>query len=190
MEKQFKINGKGLSDKQIEEHMKLYRAYGIKLEEIRIKIMESRKDGNATYSDIRELKIEEGFALNAVKLHELFFYNIGDEQLEGKNVAQIFDKHFAGFDNWKKEFMACCLSARGWVVLAYDPRDKRLHNFICDAHNQGGIWGTTPILICDMYEHAYFVDFTTSKQMYIEWFMKHINWKVVEERIKEVGEKI
>ena len=67
----------GLSERQVNEHLKLYQGYCKKIDEIRDKILKAEKDGNATYSDIRELKLEEGFCINAIKLHELYFENMG-----------------------------------------------------------------------------------------------------------------
>ena len=71
--KTFNLQNTGLSEKQIQEHIKLYEGYCKKIDEIRVKIISIEKTGNATYSEIRELKLEEGFCINAIKLHELYF---------------------------------------------------------------------------------------------------------------------
>ena len=180
--KKFILNNIGLSERQTDEHLKLYEGYVKKIDEIRKKVVDADKEGNATYSEIRELKLEEGFCINAIKLHEFYFENIGNGN--SNEVMEMIEADFGSFDYWKKEFSALAMSARGWVVLAYDWKDDKLHNYICDMHNQGGIWDTIPILILDMYEHAYFIDFGTDKKKYIGWFLEHINWKIVEKRIE------
>lgn len=179
--KKFGLKDSGISERQLEEHMKLYQGYVKKIDEIRSKILVSEKEGNATYSEIRELKIEEGFCLNAIKLHELYFENISNKEITHEMIEMI-EEDFGSFEAWKSEFLACALSARGWVVLAYDWKDDKLHNYICDMHNQGGVWDTIPILVLDMYEHAYFIDFGTDKKKYVEWFLANTDWKKAEDR--------
>lgn len=180
--KKIDLKEAGLSERQITEHIKLYEGYLKKIEEIRKRISESEKEGNATYSELRELKLEEGFCINAIKLHEMYFDNLTSKSNESREVIKMIEEDFGGYDAWKKEFAALALSARGWVVFAYDWKDDKLHNYISDMHNQGGVWDTVPILVLDMYEHAYFIDFGTDKKSYIEWFLSHIDWKAVGER--------
>ena len=172
----------GLSEKQAAEHIKLYEGYLKKIEEIMKRLSKAEKEGNATYSEIRELKLEEGFCINAIKLHEMNFGNITSEKCIPKEIVKIIKNDFGSYEAWEKEFIACALSARGWVVLAYDWRDEKLHNYIADMHNQGGVWDTIPILVLDMYEHAYFIDYGTDKKSYVQWFIKNIDWKAVDER--------
>lgn len=174
----------GLSERQAAEHIKLYEGYVKKIEEIREKIKEAEKAGNAVYSEIRELKIEEGFCINAIKLHELYFENLEKKEI-AENLKSLIEKDFESFENWKKEFSACALSARGWALLAYDFKDNKLHNYICDMHNQGGIWNTIPMLVLDMYEHAFFIDYGTDKKSYISLFFDNINWEIAEKRLNE-----
>lgn len=178
--KQFNLAEVGLSERQIVEHIKLYEGYCKKIDEIREKLLDVEKEGNATYSELRELKLEEGFCINAIKLHELYFENTGKGI--SNEVIKMIEEDFGSFDYWKKEFIATALSARGWVVLAYDWKDDKLHTYLADMHNQGGIWDTVPVLVLDMYEHAYFIDFGTDKKKYIEWFLSNINWKIVGDR--------
>ncbi len=176
-----KFDLKILSERQIAEHIKLYEGYCKKIDEIRKKIDDSEKEGNATYSEIRELKLEEGFCINAIKLHELYFENTGNEKITHE-ILQMIEEDFESFEAWKKEFLSLGLSARGWVILAYDWKDDKLHNYLADMHNQGGIWDTIPLLVLDMYEHSYFIDFGTDKKKYIEIFLENINWKIVGDR--------
>ena len=142
---------------------------------------------NATFSDFRELKMEEGFAANAILLHEAYFDVLGGKgNPEGKIVDAIV-KDFGSFDAWQEEFKALGLSARGWAVLAYDFNDGRLHNYLADMHNQGGVWGVSPILVLDVYEHAYFIDYGSDRKTYIEDFFKNLNWKAINKKFDKIA---
>ena len=68
------------------------------------------------------------------------------------------------------------MAARGWANVALDPTDSKLHVFIADAHNQGGVWGTIPIMTLDVYEHAYFMDYGSARADYIKAFFKNMDW--------------
>lgn len=176
----------GLSERQLKEHHDvLYAGYVKKIGEIEEKISRVDLSGaNATYSDLRALKFEETFALNGVKLHEGYFGNMskGGTQPSGK-ITEMLEKDFGSYENWEKEFKALGLAARGWVVLAYDLDEKRLKNILCDSHNQGGGWDMISLLIMDVYEHAYFIDYATARKAYIESFFKNINWQFVDHKI-------
>jgi Fe-Mn family superoxide dismutase len=171
----------GISEKQISEHHDvLYAGYVKKVNEIREKLkVANREEANATFSDFRALKVEETFALNAVKLHEGYFDNLGGDGKPSGKILKIIEEDFGSFEEWERDFKSCGMVARGWVVLAFDLTDKKIHNFVCDAHNLYGIWNCIPLLILDMYEHAYFIDFVTSKKKYIDIFMQNVDWKFV-----------
>ena len=171
----------GLSEKQLSEHHDvLYAGYVKKVNEIRAALANvDPSKANATYSDLRELKMEEGFALNGVVLHERYFDNLTPGgNAEGSLVAEWITKDFGTMERWAENFAACGIAARGWVVLAFDMKDGLLHNYVCDVHNQGGIWGAIPLLVLDVYEHAYFLDFATARKKYIDVFMKNLDWRV------------
>lgn len=176
----------GISEKQLSEHHDvLYAGYVKKIQEIRQKLEAADKESaNATSSDFRALKIEESFALNGVRLHELYFDNLGGDGKAKGDILKLIEADFGSLESWQKEFIACGMSARGWVVLSYDWEERKLRNYVCDLHNQGGIWGASPLLVLDMYEHAYFIDFATAKKKYIEAFMANVDWDEVNNRIK------
>lgn len=160
-----------LSEKQFSEHIKLYEGYAKKLSDIKQKLENAEKEGaNASYSEYRELKIEEGFCVNAIILHEAYFGVIQNKISQALNKKIMQD--FGSIENFANELKASALSARGWVVLA--ETDKGLEIFISDMHNQGGIWNAKLLLVLDMYEHAYFIDFATDKKGYVEKFMGNI----------------
>ncbi|MGI6129448.1 MAG: superoxide dismutase [bacterium] len=174
----------GLSAYQLSEHYKLYTGYVNKTNEIWSLLPETnRREANATYSPYRELKLEETFAFNGVKLHELYFTNLGG--LGGPPtgpIANIINHSFGSALQWAEDFRALALSARGWGALVYDRRTSKLHNFLYDAHNVGGSAETHILLIIDVYEHAYFIDYATDRRAYIDAFFSNINWDEVNRR--------
>ena len=176
-----------LTEKQLAEHHDvLYAGYCKNLDKIRENIKKADLENvNATFSDLRELKIEETFAANGVRLHEYYFDNMvgGGKPATGK-VAELLKRDFGSVEHWDKQFRACGLAARGWVVLAYDLEDGKVHNYIADVHNQGGVWNAIPLLILDVYEHAYFVDYATGRKKYIEGFMQNVDWDAVNKRLE------
>ena len=123
-----------------------------------------------------------------MKLHEAYFDNLGGQggTPVGK-VAKMIARDFGSVEKWLAEFAACGLAARGWVVLAYDLEEKCLCNFIADVHNQGGVWGAVPLLVLDVYEHAYFLDYATARKKYVETFMANVDWSAVNSRLEKLA---
>lgn len=183
----FKNPLKGISEKTISFHYgKLYSGYVKKWEEIQEKIkIADKSSGNATFSDLRELKLEEGFSANAILLHEAYFDILGGDGKPGGKIVDAIAKDFGSFEAWQEEFKALGLCSRGWVILAYDFNDGKLHNYLSDIHNQGGIWGTLPILVLDVYEHAYFIDYGTDRKSYIEDFFQNLNWEAIDKKYRK-----
>lgn len=176
----------GLTEKQLAEHHDvLYAGYVKKVNELRAAFKTADLDkSNGTYAEARELKLEEGFALNAVKLHEAYFDNMtsGGNQPQG-TLAEWITTDFGSYEAWVKEASSLGLASRGWVVLAFDLESGKLHNFLCDAHNQGGIWSAVPLMVLDVYEHAYFLDYATGRKKYVEAFMGNLDWTVADKLI-------
>ena len=131
---------------------------------------------------MRSLILGETFANNGVRLHETYFDNLSNKKYEPEGkIKKLLIEKFNSIDNFKKRLIAFALSVRGWVVLVWDSYDNKLKLFGTDQHDIA-VWNCTPLLVLDMYEHAYFIDFGTDKKKYIEWFFEHIDWKVVEKR--------
>lgn len=176
-----------ISEKALEiHHDKLYVGYVNKKNEIeeKLKSVDRALGNNVTFSDFRALKLEETFAANGVYLHEDYFSVLGGEgQSSGDSgmLGEALSAEFGSVDAWIADFKACGMSARGWAVLAYDTNDGRLHNYIGDMHNQGGVWGAIPVIVLDVYEHAYFIDYGSDRKTYLEDFMKNLDWKMANE---------
>lgn len=178
----------GLSEKQLKEHHDvLYVGYVKKWNEIQEKLRSvDRSSANATYSDYGEMKREETFALNGVKLHEGYFENmVAEGNPPAGNIKEMIERDFGSYEKWMEDFKALGIAARGWAILAYDLDEQRLYNYLCDSHNQGGVWNSVALLIMDVYEHAYFIDFATARKAYIDVFFKNIDWNFVNSLIEK-----
>jgi Fe-Mn family superoxide dismutase len=176
-----------INQKQFDVHMRLYEGYVTNINKIDEELMHGdaqREQSNSTFSYYRELKRGETFSLNGVILHELYFENIGGTTSEpDRNTRDLIKNDFGSYQSWQDDFIATAKASRGWAILSYDQRSNRLRNISLDAHDLGNIAYSAPILILDMYEHAYFLQYGDNKAQYITNFMNNINWKVISERV-------
>ena len=171
----------GISLRTLREHFKLYQGYVKKTNEIQKKIDEADKsEANGVYSHIGELKRQETFAVNGMKLHEVYFGHLGDGNEPKGRLLKMIERDFGSLENWKLDMVATGLSARGWAILALDFKDNRLHNYSADAQNVGAVWGAIPIIAMDVYEHAYFIDYGADRKSYVDAFFKNLNWEFAE----------
>ncbi|EHJ00273.1 Manganese/iron superoxide dismutase [Clostridium sp. DL-VIII] len=180
----------GISMKQLNEHYKLYTGYINKLNEIwnTPYTPDDYTGSNATYSKMRCLKLGETYALDGVKLHQLYFENmIGGNNTPSGPILNSILKQFSSYDNFISYLTDVGLSMRGWAVLSVDSIDNSLHIIGSDAHDVGAVWLSCPILVMDLYEHAYFMDFGTDKGKYISTFIRNINWNVLNDRLRIHG---
>ncbi len=114
---------------------------------------------------------------NSVILHELYFEGMrADAGEPGKDLTAALKARFGSVDRWRADFEACALSCSGWAMLAAHPLNDRLYNVLSDAHDVGPLWFGRPLLLVDMYEHAFYVDYRTDKATYVDRFCKHIDW--------------
>ncbi len=188
---------KGISHEQVSEHFEvLYKGYVKKVNEIRERLS-GKFPGlpNPTYDEFREFKLEESFALNAVKLHEAYFLGLGgatNQTVHGGDGAvpdearKIIAKDFCSFENWQERFYGLGLAARGWAVLYYDLDEKRLYNGLGDFHSHGGVWNAKPILVLDVYEHAYFMDFGAKRKNYLDAYFNNLDWQYILDELKNI----
>ncbi|MFQ5737330.1 MAG: superoxide dismutase [Thermodesulfobacteriota bacterium] len=187
--KKFDLKLDGISENQIAQHRDiLYAGYVNKLNEIeeRLRTVDISK-ANQTFSEMRGLKADETFALNGVIFHELYFENLGGS--EGKPTGPLADmiaREWGSFDRWMENFKACGLAARGWVILGMNTYDGKLHNYCLDTHNFNVPAQTIPVLVMDVYEHAYTIDYGVKRPPYIDAFIKNIEWSVCARRFEGI----
>ena len=178
---------KGISDQQLEYHFEThYKGYVNKLNEIWEKLaMVDRTKANQNFSDYRALKVEETFNYMGVVLHELYFENLKDgmNTKASSKLVEMIEKNFGSWDKWKEDFRACGIAHRGWAVLVCDLSKRKLINNGLDAHNMYGLLNSIPLLVMDVYEHAYYTDQGPKRGPYIDSFFENVNWSVVSKRL-------
>lgn len=174
-------------------HDKLYAGYVAKMKEVAGKLKEMNQTGigldasNQSYSDLRSLRDAETFTTNGVYLHEYYFSILGGNgEPKGALVDELVEK-YGSIEKFIAFFSASGMAMRGWVVLAWDTQIQRLKIYGCDAHNQGGVWGCMPIIVLDVYEHAYFADYGSDRKAYIADFWKNVNWEKANELYETVS---
>lgn len=188
--KKFNFQGVyGLSENQLKQHEALYDNYVQKLNHIRmiLTVENNYEDANSTFSKMRSLKLAESYALNGVKLHELYFENIiGSGRRPYPPIYNALKTHYTSAEIFISRFKAVGMAMRGWVLLVWDPFDEGLHIIGQDAHDEGSTITTIPLIVMDVYEHAYMIDYGISRKEYIETFIRNINWEVVNDRFLRI----
>lgn len=183
----------GISAKTVAvHHDKLYAGYVAKVGEIWDKLRAFRETikaggtppaGNATYSELRALKDAETFAVNGVYLHEWYFDVLGGDGDASKapELSAALTEKWGSVEQAIAYMTECAMASRGWALWAWDTKHQHLMQYNGDAHNQGGVWGCLPIVVLDVYEHAYFMDYGSDKKAYIAAFWKNVDWVKAEE---------
>ena len=187
--KEIRYDSNAITKEQFEAHKKLYTGYVGKVNEITkdLKTMPKEGVGNAAYSLYRGLKKGETYSMNGVILHELYFQNMSTEKTKmSQKTESIIKKGFGTYEKWVEDFKACGMSARGWCIFVYEQRTDTFRNILLDQHDVGLIAYVHPLIILDMYEHAYFYDYKTNKEEYIMNFIKSIDWNIVNKRVEFV----
>ncbi len=182
----------GISELTMVEHFKLYNGYVNKYNEVMEQIEASSNDdvkaGQITHSKIRSLKTALAFAIGGTINHEVYFANLGGSggKPSGKLLAQI-EKDFGSYERFEAEFRGTAMAARGWAFLSWSWDLKRLMITIGDDQSTFPVWNSSLLLACDVYEHAYYLDFKTARAGYLDAFFKNVDWKDIEKRFEMVA---
>lgn len=180
----------GISEDQIAQHWKLYEGYvtntNALLEELRI-LRKDGKGGTPAYTDRRR---RLGFEYNGMVLHEYYFGTLKTNvaEPEEKNpLRSALIEQFGSFDAFKEDFVRTGMSRSiGWAILYLDPATGALNNHFVQLHEDGNIAGFAPILVMDVWEHAYMVDYGASgRGDYIKAFFNNVNWRTIEQRFSD-----
>ena len=182
---------KGISAKNIEEHLKLYAGYVKNSNLILEKIEELSKDAEKNTYTLSELQRRFGFEFCGMRNHEYYFRSLegGAKSLDEKSaLRKAIEDTWGSFDNWLARFKSVALTRGiGWAVLFYDPQTKTLLNAWVDEHHLGNLSGLSFIMGIDMWEHSFMIDYLPSqKKDYISAFFDNINWGVAEENFKQI----
>jgi Fe-Mn family superoxide dismutase len=182
--KNFLLKTEWLSGKTKKVHDSLYQGYIARFNQVSAKLDSANRE---QVDEFRSLKRDMTYNLNSVKLHELYFGNISDleSQIHRDSIPFMrLAREWGSFENWQFDFIASALSAReGWAVVCYDPYKDKYMNVVVDGHDAGVPVGAIPVIVLDMWSHAYFQDFQDDKQSYVNVMMRELNWNVIEARM-------
>ena len=189
-EKQFKLHTEFLSGKNKDNHKELYKQYIKDFNEISIKLDSvDRSSPGSNHSEFRQLKIDETYNMNAAYLHELYFANVSDVNsnitMDSLSYMRL-QRDFGSFDDWQRDFLACCQASRcGWAVTYLNTYTQKYMNCVIDLHSAHVPVGFYPIIVMDVWQHAYYRDYLKDVKLYSTAMMKELNWKVIEKRIEK-----
>jgi Fe-Mn family superoxide dismutase len=193
--KQFNLSGlNGISDKTLEMHFKLYEGYVKETNNLTEKITEFIKDGKVDQEEMpgySELTRRLGFEYNGMVLHEYYFGNMkqggaGDPD----RTSQFFkaaEESFGSYGIWKTDFVGIGkMRGVGWAICYENPTNGRLSNHWITLHETGNVAGFNPVLVMDVWEHAFLLDYKPAERpKYIEAFFSNIDWSAVNQRLRQ-----
>jgi len=193
--RQFNLSGlNGISDQTLEMHFKLYEGYVKETNNLTERIAAFLADGKVDQEEMpaySELTRRLGFEYNGMVLHEYYFDNmtsggnVDPEKSSGFHKAA--EESFGSYDIWKADFVSVGkMRGVGWAICYQDPTNGNLSNHWITLHQIGNVAGFTPILVMDVWEHAFLLDYKPAERpKYIEAFFSNIDWKAVEERLRQ-----
>lgn len=122
---------------------------------------------------------------NSVVMHELYFDGMTAKKTDPEEATKAaLEKRFGSLDRWLDDFRAAAKSCRGWAVLGYHPVNGKLYNMTTDSHDDGPAWFGVPLVVVDMYEHSYYIDYQNKKADYVDKFTDHVHWTEIERRLR------
>ena len=173
-----------LSKDQIGVHREKHYGGALKA----LKAIEERAYGAEPVTDAatrRELGKAQSEKANSVILHELYFRGMAAKAPDPtENIKTAITKRFGSLDRWRADLELCALNANGWALLAAHPLNGRLYHVVSDAHDVGPLWFARPLVLVDMYEHAYYVDYKNDKAAYVKAWFDHVDWNEADRRFK------
>lgn len=176
----------GLSDELLDNHFTLYQGYVKNTDSLLEKLKKMVDEDNVDPVYFSELKRRFGWEWNGMRLHELYFGNVAKSAKDIEKDSKLYKKivkDFSSYENWKNDFEAIGLMRGiGWVILYHDKQIDKLINVWIGEHDSGHLAGCTPLLVMDVFEHAYMLDYGLSRADYVETFKNIIDWNVVSER--------
>ncbi|HEY0101277.1 MAG TPA: Fe-Mn family superoxide dismutase [Pyrinomonadaceae bacterium] len=191
--RQFDLSGlNGISDKTLELHFKLYEGYVKETNNLTERISRFLEDGKVDQDEMpaySELTRRLGFEYNGMVLHEYYFDNMqrqgAGDPAKDSNFIKAATESFGSYDTWKADFVGIGkMRGVGWAMCYQNPANGRLSNHWITLHETGNVSGFTPVLVMDVWEHAFLLDYAPAERpKYIEAFFSNINWDAVEGRL-------
>jgi Fe-Mn family superoxide dismutase len=195
--RQFDLSGlNGISDKTLEMHFKLYEGYVKETNKLTEKIAEFLQDGKVDQDEMpaySELTRRLGFEYNGMVLHEYYFDNMKRQGAGDPDKTSALYKaaaeSFGSYDIWKADFVGVGkMRGVGWAICYQNPANGRISNHWITLHETGNVSGFMPVLVMDVWEHAFILDYKPAdRPKYIEAFFSNIDWQRVEQRLRPAG---
>ena len=194
--REFNLSGlNGISDETLEMHFKLYEGYVKETNKLTEGITKFIQDGNVDQEEMpaySELTRRLGFEYNGMVLHEYYFDNLksgggaGDPD-RAAQFAKAAESSFGSYEIWKADFVGIGkMRGVGWAICYQNPANGRLSNHWITLHETGNVAGFAPVLVMDVWEHAYLLDYKPAERpKYIEAFFSNIDWTTVEKRLQK-----
>jgi Fe-Mn family superoxide dismutase len=183
----------GFSDQMLKNHFTLYQGYVTNVNKLFDSLAAMSKEGKTAAPEYAELKRRFGWEFNGLRLHELYFGNMkkdGFALSSASALKQKIAKEFGSPEAWEKEFRATgAMRGIGWAILYYDPASDRLFNTWINEHDTGHLAGASPMLVMDVFEHAFMLDYGTKRADYINAFFTAIDWDTTSSRFDSARQK-
>jgi Fe-Mn family superoxide dismutase len=180
------LGAEGFSNNLLNNHFTLYKGYVTNTNKLAEILDTLLKEGKVATPEYAELSRRFGWEFNGMRLHEYYFENMakGGSKLDPHTpLGTMIANEFGSVENWEKDFKGTgTMRGIGWTLLYYDGIGKHLFNVWVNEHDVGHLSGCTPLLIMDVFEHAFITDFGLKRADYIEAFFKAIHWKTVVDR--------
>jgi Fe-Mn family superoxide dismutase len=177
----------GFGETLLKNHFTLYQGYVTNTNKVLETLESMLKEGKTAAPEFAELKRRLGWEFNGMRLHELYFGNLGGTVPlnQGGKLVKKLTENFGSVEAWEKDFRGVgAMRGIGWAALYEDSASGRLINFWINEHDVAHPAGGNPILILDVFEHAFMLDYGLKRAEYIEAFFKNIDWKAAEARLK------
>lgn len=176
----------GFSDALLNNHFTLYQGYVTNTNKLLDALARLEREGKADWPEFSELKRRFGWEFDGMRVHEFYFGNLGGrgDLSQAGELRQVLEAQFGSYEAWEKDFRATgMIRGIGWVILYQDTATGRLLNFWIGEHDTGHPAGCTPILVMDVWEHAYMLDYGTKRAGYIDAFFRNIDWAAARKRL-------
>jgi|TARA_R110000796_G_scaffold96562_2_gene202378 Fe-Mn family superoxide dismutase len=188
--KKFNLKTDFLSPSNAQNHIELYEKYVKDFNSVSAQLdAVDKSEANSNHSPYRSLKIDETYNMNAAYLHELWFSNIADanSRISMDSLAYMrLNRDFGTFDDWQRDFIACAMSARcGWAITYLNTYTQSYMNCVIDLHSQNVPVGMQPVIVMDLWQHAYYRDYLKDINSYMNAMMKQLRWPVIESRFEK-----
>lgn len=181
------VGMEGFSETLLKNHFTLYQGYVTNTNRLLDSLASMLKEGKVGTPEYAELKRRLGFEFNGMRLHEYYFENLGGKGAIDKSgrLGKKLAEDFGSYEGWERDFKGTGgMRGIGWTILYQDNITGRLINQWINEHETGHLAGSIPILVLDVFEHAFMIDYGLKRADYIEAFFKNINWGRVDGRLK------